>query len=186
MPSELATSRDGIQWQRPFQEKMFLPVSGDGKSFDAGCLWTNGTPVILQDEIRFYYGSYPSWNSDFDSSTTGIGVASIPRDRFAALQPRDEYAQVTLKPQLLTRDAKLRMNAAAESGQIQVELLSEGGYRIPGFTKADAIPIKGDQLDHEVQWREKKISDLPVGKYQIRLHLENAKLFAITVTRPST
>jgi len=186
MPSELATSRDGIRWQRPFQDKMFLPVSGDGKSFDAGCLWTNGTPVILKDEIRFYYGSYPSWHSDFDSSTTGIGVASIPRDRFAALQPREEHAQVTLKPRRLTPDAELRINAAAESGQIHVELLSAGGYRIPGFTKADAIPITGDQLDHQVQWREKKISDLPAGDYQIRVHLENAKLFAITVTRPST
>jgi len=38
MPGELALSRDGIRWNRPFRGNYFLPVTGTKKEFDAGCL----------------------------------------------------------------------------------------------------------------------------------------------------
>ncbi|GIT38724.1 MAG: hypothetical protein Ct9H300mP7_6450 [Verrucomicrobiota bacterium] len=87
MPAELALSRDGIHWHRSFQDEMFLPVTGDGKTFDAGCLWTSSTPIHLPEEIRFYYGAYPGWNSDYKNNSTGIGLAILPRDRFVAIEP---------------------------------------------------------------------------------------------------
>ncbi len=181
MPGELAVSRDGIDWKRPFQETMFLPVSGDGKSFDAGCLWTNAMPVFLDNETRFYYGAYPRWNSDLESDPSGIGFATIPRDRYAGIRPIDRIGQLTLKPLEFKSIRRLTVNGNAVNGRIQVEILSAAGYRLPGFTKEDSLAIKGDSLQHAARWKAKAVSDLPPGRYQLRLHLENAELFAISL-----
>ncbi len=95
MPGELAVSRDGIAWQRPYRETPFLPVRGDGGTFDAGCLWTNAMPIVDGDAIRFYYGAYPSWHADFNNDPTGIGLAVLPLDRFVGLRPVSSVAQIT-------------------------------------------------------------------------------------------
>ncbi len=181
MPGELATSRDGIHWQRSFQDQMFLPVSGRGDTFDAGCLWTNATPVFLPNEMRFYYGAYPRWNSDVDNDASGVGLATLPRDRFAAVQPIDKIAQVTLEPIDLANVKKMVVNADASAGHLQVELLTATGYRVGGFSMGQAVPMHKDSLRQLVEWNDKSIADLPAGKYQLRIHLNNAKLFAITV-----
>ena len=179
MPTELAFSRDGLDWERPFADVMFLPVTGDGKTFDAGCLWTNAMPLFLDDEVRFYYGAYPGWNSDFERDVTGIGMARLPLDRFVALRPTENVGQLTLKPRRLGREVLL--NANAEGGKIQVEVLSAEGYRVPGFTRDDAVAIERDGLRQKVAWKEKALADLPRERYQLRLHVENAKLYAVTI-----
>ena len=67
MPIELAISRDGFNWQRPFRDKYFLPVT-QGRVFDRGSIKGQATPVLLEDEgedeIRFYYsGREETWSS---------------------------------------------------------------------------------------------------------------------------
>ena len=178
MPVELATSRDGIRWARDFRKELFLPTNPTPSTFDAGCLWSNSSPVFLRDEIRFYYGAYPSWSADVESVSSGIGFASLPRDRFVAIES-DEVGQITLKPVRLS-DSRLQINADARGGEVRVELLSSSGYRIPGFTKEDAVAINEDSVAHNVRWNEKQPGDA-TGEYQIRIHLKNAKLFALTI-----
>ncbi len=184
MPTELAISRDGLHWERPFRETFFLPVDG-GNDFDSGTIWSNATPIVHEDEIWFYYGSYVSWHLDLpqykDKMTTGIGLATMPLDRFAGLEPIEQYGQVTLKPMELDGHSSITINADATSGSIQVELMDEDGYRIQGFSKEEAVSIRGDDLRHEVRWKNNKLSDLPDGEYVLRIHLDNANLYAITL-----
>ena len=183
MPAELGSSRDGVHWQRPFRERMFLPVTGEGDSFDAGCLWTSSTPIHLPEETRFYYGAYPGWNSDLENESTGIGFATLQRDRFVAIEPQDRIAQVTLKPIELGNVKRLTLNADAAAGEVRVELLSAEGYRVANFTRDHSIAIAGDSLQHPVKWKKKTMANLAPGRYQLRVHLNNAKLFALTAER---
>ncbi len=183
MPGELIVSRDGVRWSRPFRETAFLPVSGDAKTFDAGCLWTNAMPLQVGDELRFYYGAYPSWNSDHDSSATGIGLRTLSIDRFAALRPRENAAQITLKPIDLSGARGMTLNADARGGRIRVEVLTAGGYRVPGFAKDEARPISVDGTRVAASWQNRTLSDLPPGRYQIRLHLEEAEIYALSIHR---
>jgi hypothetical protein len=136
-------------------------------------------PIVHDDEIRFYYGAYASWNADIGSGSTGIGMASMPRDRFAGLRPSADTAQVTLKAQPIRGGSAIFINAVG--GKVHVEILNASGNRMPGFTKADAVAIEGDVMRRPVQWRDKTLDDLPSGQYFIRIHLENAEVFAITV-----
>src|SRR5262249_4975482 len=53
MDVELAISRDGLHFDRPFRKPFWLARSAEGQ-FDSGSLFTNSTPIVLENEIRFY------------------------------------------------------------------------------------------------------------------------------------
>jgi hypothetical protein len=186
MPIELAISKDGYNWDRPFRSNLFLSALEDKKRFDASLIWSNATPIFLKDTIRFYYGAYSNrWNDmkPYENTISGIGYATIPRDRFAGVKPIGTIGQITFKEINLENCQVILLNADATNGGIKVEILNEDGYRVRGFSKDDAVMIQGDSLRHQVAWENKKISDLPAGRYRIRLHLENAEVFALTFKR---
>lgn len=192
---ELMTSRDGLTWERNFRDERFLARSEPGL-FDSRSIFTNATPVFLADEIRFYYGAYNQSPLGGVKSAvgerSGVGMASIALDRFAGIatlpesaqvtlrQPLQDIGQVTFKPLDLTGCRRLQLNAAAESGVVQAELLDERGFRVPGFTRDDCEPLTGDSLRHTVAWRNTSLSNLPAGRYQLRVHLQRATLYAVS------
>ncbi len=191
---ELMLSADGLRWDRPFRDTFFLAREG-GKAFDAGSIFTNATPVFLDDEIRFYYGAYSlgATGGDDTQQISGIGMFSIPRDRFAGLRPvarsnqptlrrpLRHVGQVTLRPLDLSRYADITLNADASDGEIRVELLDATGYRVKGYTQEDAQVITGDSLRHTVAWQECALAALPAGQYMLRIHLKKARVFAVNL-----
>jgi pimeloyl-ACP methyl ester carboxylesterase len=198
MHVELMISRDGLRWERPFRDTPFFASSD--QPFSSGGIFTNSTPVILDDEIRFYYGAYHSGATGGGKGLTdpsqqsGIGVATIPLDRFAGIKPLaisdqstlkkplEHIGQVTLKPRRWRDLHSLSINARVDpGGSLHAEILNEDGYRIRGFSKEDAIPLTGDSLHHEVSWKSKTVAELPPGSYSLRVHLNRAELFAISV-----
>jgi hypothetical protein len=183
MDIELAISRDGMHWQRPFRSPFFIPKSSVSGAFDSGSVFTNSTPIVLDDEIRFYYGAYSegATSGDDDCQNSGIGLATLPRDRFAGLLPMERIAQVTFKPIELAPGSGITINADASKGAMWLEALDADAYRIPGFRREEAVPISGDSLRHEPRWQSKTLADLPAGIYHLRLHLDNAEVFAITI-----
>ena len=94
---EFGLSRNGIDWRRPLRESFFIPrPSTGGKNrtgqaekdqFDSGSIFTNSTPVFLEDEIRFYYGGYSKGATGADDYThiSGVGMVTLPTDRFAGI-----------------------------------------------------------------------------------------------------
>jgi hypothetical protein len=194
---ELMTSRDGYAWDRNFRDRPFLGRSQSGL-FDSRAIFTNATPVILDDEIRFYYGAYnqsPVGGVKSEpGQRSGVGLARIPRDRFAGLRsvdrsdqktlkkPLEKVGQVTLKPLDLTgcREIDVNADAAAGEGAVRVELLTEEGFRVRGYARDDAVPIEGDSLRHQVAWKERRLDELPAGRYLLRIHLKDATLYAIS------
>jgi hypothetical protein len=194
---ELMTSRDGLEWKRMFRNELFLTRTKHGL-FDSRTILTNATPVILDDEIRFYYGacnqSPLGGVKCAPGERSGVGMVSIPRDRFAGirpvaksdqptlLKPIENIGQVTLKAIDLASRTELTVNGdAEEGGAIRVELFDESGHRVRGCTRDDCRPLVGDSLRHAVAWNDKKLADLPPGRYQLRLHLDRAAVFAVTV-----
>ncbi len=95
--NEFMSSRDGLHWDRTFRHQSMIPRGGD-KAFDSGFVLTNGNPIIVGDEIWFYYGGnrgivrFPN-PKDQDATArilkygSGVGLARIKRDRFVGLSP---------------------------------------------------------------------------------------------------
>jgi hypothetical protein len=190
---EFAVSRDGLKWQRPFRQSFWLARSGDN-AFDSGSLFVCPQPVIAADEMRFYYGAYSQGATGGDdySLASGIGLATMKRDRFVGIEPvalsdqptlkkaLHNVGQVTLKAMDLSNVGAIELNADAKAGSIRVEILSEGGQRIRGFTSDDAEPITGDSLRHPVVWKISR--PLPAApRCLIRVHLKNATLYGVTL-----
>jgi len=103
----------------------------------------------------------------------------MQRDRFAGIEPIDRIGQITLNPLDLRRISTCSVNSDASTGSIRVEVLDAGGRRVRGFTRDDASSLKGDQLAHSPSWNDKTLANLEPGQYMLRLHLENAKVFAV-------
>ena len=195
---ELAISKDGDHWLRPFQNQFVLPRGAEG-SFDSGSIFTNASPVILEDEIRFYYGGYSggATNPAGRGKLSGMGMASITRDRFTGIrslarsdqptlkQPLEHRGQVTLKSIDLTSVESITLNADASEGSIQVEILTASGYRLKGYSQEGAVSISGDNLRHEISWKNFTLGDLPAGSYLIRIHLNRATVYALTLKSKS-
>src|SRR5262249_22643687 len=177
------------------RKEFFIARSRPGL-FDSRTLLPNSTPILLEDEIRFYYGAanvapLNGVTSDPDQRS-GMGMVSLPLDRCAGLRPvakseqlalsrpLENVGQITLKPLDLRGYTEITLNADAGKGSVRLELLNEDGYRVRGYAKDDAIVVKGDSLRHKVAWRERGLDKLPGGRYLLRFHLDNATVFAVS------
>ncbi len=164
MATELAVSLDGLVWQRPFRTTPFSAADG-GENFDIGTLWTNATSIFLEDEIRFYYGAYVEWHvvsrKEPAKRRSGIGLATMPLDRFAGLRPIEEIGKITLKPVNLSECKCFTINADASHGSVRAELLDGQGLRVEGFNLEQVTSLTGDNLRHEVSWETLKLPDRP-------------------------
>lgn len=198
MDIELMVSRDGLEWERPFREQRFIE-RGVAGAFDSGTLLTNSSVVVEGDELRFYYGAYSAGaiggGADItsDEQQSGVGLVTLPLDRFAGIRSQPvaptkkvpnppDIGQLTLRPLDLSGRTELLVNADASQGAVWAEVLDEDGYRVPGFDKASCIPLKEqDSLRHPLRWRDKSLADLPAGRHHIRIHLQSATAYAITV-----
>lgn len=199
MRIELMTSRDGLRWERRFRDQPF--IANGQQAFSNGGIFTCSTPVHLEDSVRFYYGGYNSGaigggaKLTDPSQQSGVGFASIPTDRFVGIRPvalsaqstlrrpLKNIGQITLKPRSLAGIKSLSLNADASEGSIRVEILNEDGFRLRGFSKLDAVPLTKDSLGHTVAWKGKTLTQLPPGDYMLRLHLDNAEVFAMTLDK---
>jgi hypothetical protein len=138
---------------------------------------------------------------------SGVGLAVMRRDRFVAVMPNLEsrlrnslkvtrdtvgkeapkaampntIGQVTLRSRDLSGFREITINADATKGKVHVEILNESGYRVRGLSKEEVTAITGDSLEAKVTWKDKTLGDLKPGNHMIRIHLDNAKLYAITL-----
>lgn len=133
--------------------------------------------------------------ADDTKQISGIGLGTIPRDRFAGIRPivqsdqstlrkpLENIGQVTLRPLDLSGCERITINADASKGSVRVELLDAEGRRVRGFAREDAVPLRGDSLGHAAAWKDRDLKTLPPGRYHVRLHLERATVYALTLAR---
>ena len=49
-----------------------------------------------------------------------------------------------------------------------------------GYSRDDAVPIKGNSLRHRVSWNKRRLDQLPAGNYLVRIHLDDATVYAVS------
>mgnify|MGYP002622814383 FL=1 len=189
---QLATSRDGIRFTRVCRGTPFIPHGPLGYyDFMAmGC--SQPKPIVVNDTVYFYYAAL-NFPHDVDMArsdptvlTSGAALATCKRDRYASL----ETSHLDPGPcRVLTRpftvgQSRLYVNAAAwDQGGIRVEALTPDWQPIPGFTAAEALEIRGDALDHAVQWKDHAdVSRLVGQQVRLKFHMTRARLYAMTLT----
>jgi hypothetical protein len=177
--SALVTSLDGIRWRRfrqPFLDRNPAPAS-----WDHAMCWMSAV-VPVGDTLHLYYGGYARGHKVAPQTERQIGMATIPVDRYAGVQARDQ-GSVTTRP-FRFAGTDLSVNYRSEQGELTVRLLDERGEAIAGFDHADCRPVRGDQISTPVRWTE------PLGEQigkivQIEFRLRRATLYAFDVVNSS-
>lgn len=173
---QLAISRDSIHFTRVADRGVFIPLGAVGTWDRFNLSLANNDPIAVGDELRFYYGGRmyrhgPYNGPDKGPEKSGIGFATIQRDRFVALEASFDGGEIVTKPMKLKSSA-LRLNAKSDFGEITVQVLDAGDKVI-----AKSKPIQRDGLNIPVEWAEPFAA--PGEPVKLKLTLHNARLFAV-------
>jgi hypothetical protein len=90
-----------------------------------------------------------SWQ--YDRMYALIAAAGGPLVGMAVTKPQ-ELAGKQLWVDIVTRSAKKSSISGFDEGYLQVELLDSAGKPIPGFSRNDCVPLKGDHHALQVKW----------------------------------
>ncbi len=193
MDIQLTWSRDGRTWNRAGNREPILECGPPG-SHDCGSVYPPNAPFVHEDQIWLYHGCSNCLHGEEPRHETeqrrGINLARIPRDRLVCLKSEGR-GTITTVPLTLDPEA-LYLNADAGSGSIRLEVLDPWERVVEGFGLDACLPIVGDSTDHRVEWQgagrrdgdrggglEAKMVSQAAGLYKLRIHLDQAKLFAL-------
>ncbi len=179
---QLAFSRDARTWSRPAGRASMLTV-GEPGTWDEKLI-TPANPIQVGDDIYILY------QAGRGETNRGIGLATLKRDRWAAIEPVHIHGVLQTEP-VCWANQELHINADATGGSIRAELLDVIGRPIPGHTMADSDPFTGDGLDHAMSWGGKsQISHDIIGStywegvpgrvMSVRFDIDKAQLYAFS------
>ncbi|HQE83828.1 MAG TPA: hypothetical protein PLM14_12575 [Candidatus Hydrogenedentes bacterium] len=182
--TQLIVSRDGRNWHRVAERQPFLtPTSG---SWDRGGVFP-GTTMFTKDDRLYIYYTGKSGRHGEGSGAMGIGLATLPADRFVAVRQVDTDKPGILVTRLLRFSGDdLLVNADIGNGDMDVEILDEDGRPLGGFTQAHCQLIPVDPLRYRVAWiSDGKAQSLGDAKAQrawaFRFVLRGGALYAFRV-----
>jgi hypothetical protein len=172
---ELATSRDGIHWEREDGDRPAILPLGKPGSWEDGMVYTPNHPLVEGDTIKLFYSGFDEEHSR--PMHGKIGLATLRKDGFASLDAGDKEGTV-LTRRLARLAGTLLVNAAASKGWLKVEVLDADGKVLPGYGVDDCSPLAGDGVGQVVAWGDRK--ELPSGTSPLRLRfvMKNAALYS--------
>jgi hypothetical protein len=178
---QLAWSWDLINWTRPPQRLPLIP-RGTAGEFDSGMIYTARAPVQVGDRLFFYYGGFDGPH-DEPKVKGSIGVATLRLDGFCSMRAG------SMEGWLITRREPLRAPQVAinakitEDGYIVAEILDRHNRVLPGFSRGDCVPFRGDAVRHVLQWKMAQFPRAQMdGDKKIRFYLRNADLYSYLPT----
>ena len=148
---ELVSSRDGVTWDRQEGERTPILANGPPGAWDSGQVQTFNHPQMAGETLRVYYGAFDATHG-FQRGDGAIGLATLRKDGFVSLDAGSEGGAVTTRL-LLGLEGELRLNANAGGGEIRVEVLDGEGRILPGYGRAECLPMTEDSVDFAVRWR---------------------------------
>jgi hypothetical protein len=182
---QLATSRDGIRWQRLSREPYFPNGLADE--------WDRWYAVMAPGVVRrgnYVYQYYNSSGRTHDSAILrpeyeksaarmgGIGVVRQRLDGFVSADADFRGGWLETPPLRFDGD-RLRLNLdTGAMGTALVEVRDANHQPIPGFTLADCEEIGGNFIDQRVHWKnEPDLSRLKGEPARLYFKLIRSKLY---------
>jgi hypothetical protein len=173
--TQLAVSRNGVNWQRVADRQTFLPNGPDGAR-DDGMSRVVGRYIARGDTLCLYYSMVngPHRCAKFPNPVRkfppAIGLVTLRKDGFVSLDAGEQPGTVLTKTFKLPA-GDMYLNADAAKGEVRVALLDDAGSVL-----VESRPITGDQLRATVAWA----SQVPAKGTPVRLKItaQNAKLYS--------
>ena len=180
---QLTYSRDGQNWQRGGNRKVFLPLADQPGSFDWGFMHVAHAPLVVGDAIYIFYDGHGHDHrhhlpAGITQLAGGIGLARLRLDGFVSLDAGATEGSITSRP-FVFEGSRLMINADAHGGQARVAILDADGQPLAGFDYKDCDALQADEIHHTVTWDGKSdVEPLEGKEVKLQFYLRRAKLFS--------
>ena len=192
----LATSRDGIHFERTWDRKPFIPL-GEKGFFDAGQIEPSTTPPLeLGPDLLLYYYAAPFGQKEWFDETS-VGLARMRRDRFIGQFAGEETGYLVTR-EFVLEGSRLELNCSAvpapywkDTDGIRVAIFERPDYRnkatvwesaIPGFAMEDCDRMITDGLAYAVKWKgSPDLSKLKGRRVYLRFEMKKAVVYGFRV-----
>ncbi len=156
----LASSRDGITWQR-FREP-FLDRDPKPGRWDHAMTWISAA-VPVGDEVYFYYGGYARGHKIQMSRDRQIGLAKLRKDGYVSLSAGTETGFLLTHP-IIFAGKQLFLNIDSSQGEARVEIQQPDGKPIAGYALDQCERISSNSIGHIVKWQDRTDLSTLAGK----------------------
>ena len=173
--AELAWSGDGEHWDMLPKHPALLGVGPKG-AWDAGMVLLAESPVVVGDEMWFYYGGFPLPHDTKQENVGAIGLATAERERLIGMRPRGDGPGTILTRPFAPGGRRLIVNARIQ-GRLTGELRTDGNKPIAGFALGDCAAVTQTGFARELRWKGGGLSDCPEPEVRVLFRLEDAELF---------
>ncbi|MBI2432144.1 MAG: hypothetical protein HYV26_04670 [Candidatus Hydrogenedentes bacterium] len=184
MDTQLVVSRDGRAWQRVADRAPFLRPTPN--TWDTGRVFPGTTMIVKDGAVRIYYTGVSTRHGEGWGSM-GIGLATLPEDRFVAVTAADPAQPAVIETRPITFSGNtLLLNAETKERGVLVEVLGADGAPLPGFAQTHCILTPHDNLRHRVTWQEGgHVRSLPdaagTNIVALRFIIRDASLYAFQI-----
>jgi len=180
---ELTHSRGGYAWHRTAQGTPWIGLSKDEGALERCQIRMASQPVLMEDEIRYYYAGCKSCHGEEGKPIAGprwgLSFASCKPDRFVSVTAR-QRGRILTRPFWVDTPEFFVNAKVSRSGHIRAEITDIDARPIPGFEMRNGLHVKGDSCYHELTWRHgPDPSGLANREIRIRLEVQKAKLYSI-------
>ena len=176
---QLATSRDGIEWQRAGGRNPFLRL-GPPDAGDSRMIYAFTQPVQVGDELWIYYGGFRYGISEGVALKRGAYFrARLRLDGFISADAPYEGGELVTVP-LRFRGDRLALNAdTSAGGAIRVQIEDEDGTPIEGYGMGEADEVNGNSVRHIATWAGgAHVGELAGRAVRLRFMMNGCKLYS--------
>ena len=180
MDVQLAFSRDGLHWHRTPKRKPFIRLGREG-TFWSKTIWPDGNAIRMGDELWFYFAGLDVHHKEQSrkKSRGSRGRAILRLDGFKSADAGYTGGALVTKS-LIFADDRLELNVdTSAGGTVLVEIQTQAGNPIKGFTANDADQINANSVRKQVTWnRSAKVGSLAGKPIRLRFVMRDTKLYA--------
>ncbi|MBL9199648.1 MAG: hypothetical protein JNL39_04035 [Opitutaceae bacterium] len=185
-------SNDGLSFREPAHEWTMLARGPDGAWDQGGLLQGQGFENI-GELTHLYYGAWDARRSDASPPRGGVGIATLPRDRFGdlvveasglgagdyQLPAADAVCEFITAPVPIARGQPARFHLNADGvgprATLKVELLGADLQPLPGFSGTAAAVMRRSGFQVPLEWSGRTaITGLP-DRVRLRVAYEGAR-----------
>ena len=196
---QLAYSRDGQTWSRPADRSCLVPNGAPGSPDEGVIFIGSANPFTIDGDTYLYYTAVRYQHNDRTQSTymkkhnydmrdaVSCMLAIMPEDHWVSLDAGNAEGSFVCKP--WGPPHEIFVNADAQGGSVQAELITPYGQAVPGYSRADCIPANANGKNQPIKWKNGKspwqtIAKDHLGGLLTKFYLKNAKLYSYAFTLP--
>jgi len=176
---QIAWSWDLINWTRTAKREPFIENSPK-QAFDCGLAFTAREPIVMGDELWFYYTGWDQIHEDYKGIKSEVGLAKLRLDGFCSMHAGDKEGSFISRREIFNTPKVTINGKCAPGGYITADIVDRNNVVIPGYDKLYCNAFTGDSVRGELTWKRGKEfpKDMIDKDRKIRFYIKNADLYS--------